>query len=1066
MPINTLVNRYRDLMNIIPEGAFYDRDGVIVPYRDSPYEHRLTTDAPNTNFGIFLNSIFQGVATSDALGNLVVSTTLQLGENLIDVVQSDTQEHTRIYLTARHYATWIAAYSDELERIDDNIDEVRLGLNIRTAFGSDLEDLWGARVGQPNDLAYVSDTYRNVLQELLQGYRLFGSKVRGHEIGVAAICQVPPLDYYRKFEGSRWILGSNFLENGYFDTKSHSVSPTPSIPGITLKRLSALAATGAASITWDPNARAITYTDSTGSYVACVDTRRDGEYSTSGSALPATLTGLAGPFVIPVGQNELRIDLDGRGMISILLPVLATTAAAIVAVINAALLADPRYGVPYSATASVSGAAVMLVAQVLGIAGSITIFAAPSAPIVFTTALLPGIVHGSQLAHFYQTVLAGPTGPFAVTGANDVLEFDIDRKGIVTVVLPNGAAVLATTIATTINNALVADPRYGISYATAAVGTGCVELHARSPFAHRSAILVYASSGAADILGVGTVAKPAPFSAHSIYDSAAAFDVVCSLLPHVTATENFTVFAAGTPDNWFISATSADLVPQIPSRNTKSITSLLITAVDEASITKRVTSAFEYKGFLFTVAAWLRTETVGVSAVIGHSFDNGVTWIESAPIAVASVASAYQDATFIADSFILDPDAVTFDIRVRLLVAGPLVVYVDLVEVRQPEITAAYLKSNTLPRSRHRSFFGHLVWAWCPDITTTAENKAIGLGTPPNWPVGHLDKIGAAHTQIDRFNVTEFDIFTGKPINLHGLIKDADWSSAALTNLDIVPCMPDRFTHVIPSVAGVQTETLIFSAAPHLAPVNYVSDQVTENTLMLRDGVPIPTSYWQWDSANTIRLDASMYDASSKYTIRYRVLYLIESEPIDLGPAWSDYIWFSDYYGFFRYSAKRTETDASTQLALNYGSFQAPLDRPAVTDTALCKLNRDDGIEVFELPQDGWGFSNAYTVTINGEYVVDGALYTLFYKEVGMTNEQLISVKLEIRSSATLAGLATATYKTANRNQAVRTHNGYRYHQLRVTLSNVDDVRDVRLSCVVLKGLNLFGQGNIPGLRP
>ena len=156
-----------------------------------------------------------------------------------------------------------------------------------------------------------------------------------------------------------------------------------------------------------------------------------------------------------------------------------------------------------------------------------------------------------------------------------------------------------------------------------------------------------------------------------------------------------------------------------------------------------------------------------------------------------------------------------------------------------------------------------------------------------------------------------------------------------------------------------------------------------------------------------------------------------------------------------------------TQLSLNYGSFQAPLDRPAVTDTSICRLIRDDGNEVFELPQDSWGFTNPYTVTVQGAYVIPGALYTLHYKEVGMINERLVGVDFEARSSTTLAGLAAATYIPVTHNQAIRTHLGYRYHQLRITLSNVNDSRDLKLSSVVIKGLNLFGAlGTIPGLRP
>lgn len=1077
MAINPKVNRYRDFMGLIPEGPFYDRDGIIVPYKDTPYEYRFTTDAPSTNFGVFLNGIFQGVVQSDALGNLVVSVKLQLGENLLDVVQEGTQERTRSYLTTRNYATWMAAYSDEFERIDDYIDETQLDLNLRTAFGSDLEEAWGARVYQTNNIAYDTETYRGTLQELLLGYRLFGAKIKGHEVGVGAFCQVAPLDWYRKFDGKRWVLALNFLDNGYFTKLTHSVSPTPAIPGITLKSLSCLATTGVASITWDPNASSITYTDLSGSYVAIVDRKLDTDYATAGSALPAEFTGPAGPFVIAVGIEELRFDIDGKGMISIMLPLGgAVAAAAVAAAINAALLADARYGLPYATAASVVGASVKLTSQLVGVPASITFYAAPATTQVFTVALLlPHTVKGSQAPNpMYPALHGGPAGPFNITPANDVVEFDIDNRGLITIALPNGPAVAAVAVAAAINAALAADVRYGVLYgAVAAPINGCVELTSLPSIGQRGTrITFYTSSGMLDIFGLGTPAKPLPYTVNGFEDNIAVFSVVNALLPVVNTVANFTVFQAPAPDDWFVTSPAFSLEPQFPRRNTVSFTTLHATGNGIADVVLQhsvLEEANTYKGFEFRVAAWLRTTTAGVVAFIGRSFDGGATWVESAPIPVVPVASLLHDGAFISDTFIYDPDAASFDVRLRLVSGVAFDVYVDMVEARQPEVTAAYLKSNTIPRSRHRSFFGHLLWAWCPDILSTTENEAIGLGTPPNLPVGHIDRMGAAHTQVDRFNVTEFNLITGKPLNLKGIIKDADWSAATLVNLDIVPGLPDRFTNVVPSIAGVQKETITFSAGlpPHLAGVTYESDQVPENTILFRDGTPIPRSYWTWVNSLTIQLDPAMFNTTSTYVVWYRALYFVESAPIDLGDTWSDYVWFADYYGFFRYSAREVQLDVVTQLALNYGSFQAPLDRPAVTDTSLCKLMRDDGNEVFELPQDVWGFSNQYTVVVNGAYVIPNALYTLFYKELGMVNERLVGVDFEVRSATTLAGLAVATYKRIEHNQAVRTHDGYRFHQFRVILSNVDDTRDVRLSSVVLKGLNLFGVlGTIPGLRP
>jgi len=136
-------------------------------------------------------------------------------------------------------------------------------------------------------------------------------------------------------------------------------------------------------------------------------------------------------------------------------------------------------------------------------------------------------------------------------------------------------------------------------------------------------------------------------------------------------------------------------------------------------------------------------------------------------------------------------------------------------------------------------------------------------------------------------------------------------------------------------------------------------------------------------------------------------------------------------------------------------------------DVDVSSLVRDNGIEIFEIPKDNWGFINPFTVSIDSSEIIIGALYTLTYQEVGMLNERVADVVFEIRSATTPAGLIAATYRPISQNEAVRTHGGERYHQLRVTLSNVNDLRDFRFTSMVLKGLNLFGAGGtIPGLRP
>lgn len=958
MAIDPTINRYRDYMSLVPEGAFYDRDGIVVPYRDKNYEFRFTTDAPSHLFGIFLNGTFTGTLSSDALGNLVVSIHLDLGENVLEVVQSETQERIRSFVTCRHYAGWGAAYADELERVDDYIDEVRLDSNILQAFIADLEAVWGERVGQPNNIGYDPETYRNVLHELLQAYRLFGAKVKGHEVAIAAFCQVPPLDYYRKFDGKRWVLATNFLTNGYFDKCTHSVSPVPAIPGLTLSRLSADVVTGAASLSWHPiffsAINVVTYSDSTGSYSISIDRGIDGDYALGGPGKQACRSGVAGPFSLFLFANSLQLDIDCKGLISISLPIgAAVTAAQVATAINAALATDPRYGIFYNSIASDIGGAVVLR--------------------TFTT------------------------GPAAI-------------------------------------------------------------------------ISFYPSSAMQAVFGLGDVLHPLPQEVRGYIDSVGMVSVTNALLPAIAQSAAFIVYAAPNPDDWFVTGTGT-IEAQAPRRNQVSTMSLHVTSAGaDIIIRKRVDArADKYKGFEFQTSAWVRTVMPGCSAVFGRSFD-GVLWEESAAVPIPAVTNYYQDGFPISDTFIFDPDATSFDIRIRVIGPGSAFdIYFDRVAVTQPEISGEFLRHNTILRNRHRSFFGHLVWAWCPDLLSVEETQALGFGAPPNLLKGQIDRIGAAHTQIDRFDVStpEYDYVAGVK-NLKGCIDEAAWASSTLYGLELVPGAPSRFSYVRPTVAGVIDVPVVFGpSAPHYGAVTVPSDRSMLGTLVLRDGVPITQNGWSWFSATVIQLDPSFFNSGSTYSVRYHALYQAETAPIDLGEFWEQYVWFADYYGFFRYSAQRTETEIVAPIVLDYGSFQAALDRRAVMDVNISKLVRDDGVEVYELPKDGWGFADPYTVRIDGSYVKVGALYTLTYREIGMTNDSVVSTVFEVRSSTTEAGLATATYKAISRNQAIKTHNSYRYHQLRATFSGIDDLRDLRVSSMTLKGLNLFGSGGtIPGLRP
>jgi hypothetical protein len=671
MPINPDINRFLDLVSIIPEGTFYENDGIVVPYRNNPYDIQFTTETPNRQFGVFLNGNFLGVVSSDAMGNVVVSALLALGENDVEIVDGVTQERTSSLLTTRKWATWLAAFATELETIDNNIDTVQLDSSLPACLPADLEAAWGPiKTDQSNDIGYDVEAYRNVLMEIFQARRLFGAKFRGHEVALATFCGVPPLDWYRLFTGKNWILGGQFLVNNFFDTLSHELVPEPNISGVTITALSQFANPGAANLIWDPIGPSISYTDPVlGITGVGIDMSRSGVYEIPGQPEPAAWVGIPGPYTF-VGSAVFTLNIDQNGVINIPIAPGTYSAAALAIAFNAALVADVRYGVGYSAAFGTfaGGPRLRLTSVGTGSFGSIILYNCTAIPVLFQVITQP-------------------------------IEYDGYQDTLVTLNVVTPSLPLGLTIAT------------------------------------------------------------------------------------------FTCYEAPLPDNWFVFGGTASLQFRVPQQFDSSFTSLQVvsTGTDVTIFREAISEADPYKGFEFVFGTWLWSLNTGLNVFLGWSFDGGVTWNESSAIPLTASTDPYQLGVFMSTQFIYDPNATSLNVRIRVSSGGPaFTINVDETQLVQPEITAAFLGRNTVPRSRHRSFFGHLIWAWCLNPLNPAEVQSTGLGTPPNLPVGQLDLISSCHTQIDRFNVTEFDLVSGLPINLAGVLQESDWAVTTLTNLQIV----------------------------------------------------------------------------------------------------------------------------------------------------------------------------------------------------------------------------------------------------------------------------------------
>ncbi len=883
---------------------------------------------------------------TDGAGNVVVEVQCALGENRIYIVDQVTQATLQILLCTKNLATLLATSAEEFDREDGWLNRLLRATSIIACHPSDLASVWGYTAGIPQ--LYDADTYRDILIEIYNARRLLAGKLEGLERAVGAITGVMPLDLFRIFAGPRWVLGLNFLANDHFQVRSFQASPSPLFPGVLSAEFTPNASPGIVQLTWaDP---VFSYTDPVYGLLSTVlNPGYSGPVNFFGGAIPAVASGVGGPFLIIAGNNDLlRISIDKLGVIDINLPLGLQTAAAVVAAINAALVADVRYGAPYAAVATNGGGRVVIRSLGVGSGAFIEFFDA-------------GTVSDAAILLFQ----APP--PKAFQGLERrVLGLTIDRQAL-------GAA-----------------------------GASLFALN-KSPY----------------------------------------------------------------PDNWILTAgIGADSDP--PRRMTErspiapefQITRTLLGTAEVYAIVDPEIDA--YKGWDFKLGSWIRSNAT-TDLFYGVSFDDGLTWTESPAIAFAPWDDPTQGPQYTEWSFIYDPNATSLRIRLRFDGSPLGSAFVSQVVLKQDKITAAYLASKTVARSRHRSFFGHLLFAWCVDPLSTAESELISLTSPP-WSNALIESMSPVQVQVDRFNVTEFDLPTGNSINLKGVLGEADWVSSTRTNLQVRPRIPSRLTFVEPSVSGVIVTTLLVNQiAPHNALLPFASDLDLEDSVLFENGIPLPQDKWTYLDENTLQIDPTAFIPGGVYELSYRAIYRAVSPVIDLGDAYADYVWYADYHIRTRLLADQVTTDEEIVLFIDFQTLTANLDRSILADQNTVQIFRSNGTSVLELPARAYSIVNPTTIQFDGSFIQGGAIYTMKYKELGVLNTPRSVLRFYVRTGANPVAVEAAPWIEIDRNRAVSTL-GKRYGQLRLDVTKVDRQLDLQLTSLAFKGLHLFGIPSIPGV--
>ncbi len=766
-------NRYADLVKSVIGGSFYESKGIVVPFRYGNTEIRLETDTPNTEFGLYVNEVFSGTVISDVIGNVVFSRLLPRGEIELQLLNNSTGRKQTTWLTVREYALWMAAYATTLELIDDNIQTVRDDMAITTATLAGVEDNFAQYVGYYNDLSLDLSSFRDNLHELRLAYRNYGGQYRGFEQAVESIVQVGPLGYSRRTHGPSWWLNSSWIENDRYLERSAAISKeTNNITGVSVLSCEPDVPGGApiGILAYDNTVQELVWAPlgvpGPATFAA------NGELFLPGppSTVPAHIAGdRVEPFNVVVGFNDyLYMTIDeniggGYIVIQLVTGLPAPTAANVAADINAALVADPRFGAPYAAFASTLfyGASNYLLLQSPAATGSsirIDNGLANAAPAVLgivtgdlqaMNELMPGVFYVSAveamgtidinagnaaIGHRYDGTTGVHSLAWSSPGAGPGAFVTITNPGTYTLLDGWGAQLVVWADASEMDDLIAPWP--------------ALDVVLFSLTYHRF------NENLAQTRGLNVLVDTSLLPAAIVWDLV---DVVDDSLPQYTHPDNWTIDESAAPMLTSMIYEGSVIVDKLdPYDPSSSYRWEITTDKQDLVINSRVERipfpmpgprgsnspqrgkalVYDYENYEMTISGWVRnTLNAVVFAMVGVSYDGGNTYYYGTATWVPRDVTGLGKPTFISGTFRIDDmikpsPSIDQDVLVQVLAVSPnpghdLIFEGFTVEVKY--INSRYLKNATVARSRHRQYFGELQFIWSPDLLSLRQKEYLGL---------------------------------------------------------------------------------------------------------------------------------------------------------------------------------------------------------------------------------------------------------------------------------------------------------------------------------------------------
>ncbi len=1047
------INRYKQLLTSIPKGTFYESLGEVLPHRSDNYDLSVDTGTPNREYLIYVNDQARGSVVTNGSGLAVASITLDLGTNEIIFVDTVTQSETKSYVTTRDYATWMAAQAEVLETIDSNLDQIYADSRIGTASLEGLENVFAPTVNTANSPNYSLDTYRDLLQELRTAYRYYGATKDGIFRVVSSFTGINPLMYPRSF-GPDPILGQDFL----YSTKPwkrslYSISTLPNIniggagvsivdvdPTITINSGSLYYRPGI-GFSWKPIGSPIEGSP--------VQITTSGEYTIYGPSYFQPIIGMAETYVIDANNNKLYLDIDNKGILEITLTTgAAQTAVQVATDINNAFMADVRYGVLFGSVASSYAA--------LGTAR--IAIAAPAVNSVLTIHVSPKSVGDATQTLFnipnvrgrLDTSLVGGETQITLSASSDMNVWPlIHGQQNLKIIIGNGmfrppnlsgtAGPPGTTEikeVTSVDRATrilkLATPITAIDH----IAGELVELDGQWPY-------------------VRTVNTTANFIKINVTNPTA--------LPIIVSSDSVTISGSGAPERWFASD-GFELVQS-------TMLSTPFTYFDVERDAPIVMKGFPtgdpseghmlqipvpdsintYKGYEMRVSVWGMIEDPTTPAPVADldkidlSFDNRVSYSSTSPTIGGTYISSTHRPRCYTRTAIIPPTLTKMWIKLKLTPTCNGNFVVHRVRVTIPYVhDGLYLGHGFTPRNESREKQGQFMYVWSKDILTTSEKSLLGMTTTQTSQDGHIDLIGPDAMWLERFDMSRYS--GGAPTNIFGAFTDTDFSAGTLTHVSIVLRTPSRFSHLIPTIVSDKTDTVVFSGG--IATLSLQSNQDETYAILMENGIPFTKDQWSFTDSTHISLVPAA-DPTKTYTFFYQTLIQFETAVIDLGASFADNLWFADFYAFLRPEVNPTKVQIVTGIQFN-ALAEALLDDLSDLDQSSATLMADNGITNAVVLKTQWNFANNRTVRIDPTILDTNALYTLTYNSLINHPNTSANILVELKSATIAGGLGAAVYSQVDHNTVVG--NTYRYHKMRITLSNIKNVKDVRVQTLLLKG--------------